>query len=224
MRSLRSLIHFFLFFVFFSTISFAASINLKENPDNNATTIASINSLEGILIVETPLNLSWLKVADRRTTKIGWILKTDLVQLVNENNQFMNSLDILMGNQSLNLNLNTDNTNIMNQNLCQENHLAQCLNILIQKQNQLEIQLRFIIDYLTNYPSDFPNANIHSNYPIIIPHFNFPKILPNQNTVMPIITPNINLNQPAPLQIMKSEKQNNIEQNGNTLSITTNKN
>lgn len=202
----------FLFFILFFTssqMSFANTLTLKENPNPNAAVVGQLNSNQKFILIYQPPHSTWIKIADPATGLVGWILQTDLSNL----NGNTNITPTFTKNQALSL--NTENE--IWGNGCQENHLFHCMQIIIQKQNQLEIQLRFILNYLTTYP----NGSANTNFPIVITQPNFPKPLPNQVNVMPIITPNINSNQPPVLQLMKSEKQNQIESESGALSIST---
>lgn len=202
----------FLFFILFFSLpkmSLASPLTLKENPNPNAHIVGQLHSNQNYIFIYQPPHSNWIKIADPSTGLVGWISQTDL----NRSNENTNVIPGFTKNKALFLSTENENWG----NACQENHLYDCMQIIIQKQNQLAMQIRFILNYLTTYPT--LNGSINPNIPIVITQPNFPTS--KQTNITPFLAPSLNPNQPTLLQLMESEKQNQIESESGGLSIST---
>ncbi|HSW70850.1 MAG TPA: hypothetical protein VLH77_02600 [Gammaproteobacteria bacterium] len=76
-RYAASLIVFLI--LLFSPLSlFAKSITLYEEPKESAKQIGSLDPQAGIIAIYTPEKSDWIKVADPRDGKVGWVKVKDL--------------------------------------------------------------------------------------------------------------------------------------------------
>lgn len=76
----RNLITLFLFLSasLFSWSAFAKSINLYDEPKDNAKVLSTLDSDVGIIPIFTPEKSEWIKVADPRNGNVGWVKSKDL--------------------------------------------------------------------------------------------------------------------------------------------------
>lgn len=78
MRQFNAYVFILLALLFFPLSVFAKTILLYEEPKDNAKQIGSLDTNIGIIAIFTPEKSSWMKVADPRDGKVGWIKTKDL--------------------------------------------------------------------------------------------------------------------------------------------------
>lgn len=63
----------------FTSVCFAKSLNLYDQPKADGKVIGSIDSDAGVIPIFTPKdNSDWIKVADPRNGNVGWVKQADL--------------------------------------------------------------------------------------------------------------------------------------------------
>lgn len=66
-----------LFLFFAATISYAKPINLYDEPKADGKVIGTLDSQAGAITIFTPKDGGWVKVADPRDGKVGWIKSSE---------------------------------------------------------------------------------------------------------------------------------------------------
>jgi len=74
------------FCVFFSSIVLATTITLYEQPKVDAKAVGTVDSNNGIILIFTPKDSQWIKVADPKNGNVGWIKQSDLATGTKNNN------------------------------------------------------------------------------------------------------------------------------------------
>lgn len=64
--------------IIFSSLAWAKTINLYDEPKDNAKTVGTIDPSTGIIPIYTPEKSTWIKVADPRNGNVGWLKMGDL--------------------------------------------------------------------------------------------------------------------------------------------------
>lgn len=70
-----------LFTLLFSTILFAQSITLYDQPGSNAKSLGKIDLSSGVIPIFKPAPGDWVKVADPHNGNVGWVKAKDLENL-----------------------------------------------------------------------------------------------------------------------------------------------
>lgn len=70
-----------LFTLLFSTILFAQSITIYDQPGSNAKSIGKIDISTGIIPIFKPAPGDWVKVADPHNGNVGWVKAKDMENL-----------------------------------------------------------------------------------------------------------------------------------------------
>lgn len=78
MRKTLFLTLFLLGSLFFNFSAFAKSINLYDEPKDQAKIVGTLDSNKGIIPIFTPEKGDWIKVADPRNGNVGWVKMKDL--------------------------------------------------------------------------------------------------------------------------------------------------
>lgn len=63
--------------LFAASISYAKPINLYDEPKADAKVVGTLDSQVGAITIFTPKDGGWVKVADPRDGKVGWIKSTE---------------------------------------------------------------------------------------------------------------------------------------------------
>lgn len=66
---------------FISSMAFAKSINLYEQPKSDSKVVGTLDTSAGIIPIFTPKDSNWIKVADPRNGNVGWIPNSDFKSL-----------------------------------------------------------------------------------------------------------------------------------------------
>ncbi|SRR5579883_81307 len=76
----RHITSFFLalLIVSFASVSLAKTLNLYDQPVANAKVVSTADSKNGLIVVFTPKNSEWVKVADPTNGNVGWVKSADL--------------------------------------------------------------------------------------------------------------------------------------------------
>lgn len=61
-----------------SNTASAATLNLYEQPAQNAKVVGTIDPSKGVMLIYTPKDSEWVKVADPQNGNVGWIKQVDL--------------------------------------------------------------------------------------------------------------------------------------------------
>lgn len=67
--------------IFATESALAQAINLYEQPKTDSKTVGSIDPQQGVIVVFTPKEGGWVKVADPRNGNVGWIQSNNLSQV-----------------------------------------------------------------------------------------------------------------------------------------------
>lgn len=78
--TIKTLISLFISFLFlsFSSIAFAQTITLYDEPKQDAKVVGTADLSSGIIPIFTPDKGEWMKVADPRNGNVGWIKSGDI--------------------------------------------------------------------------------------------------------------------------------------------------
>src|SRR5579885_1804616 len=57
---------------------FAKSLNLLDQPQQNAKVVASVDLSDGIIPIYSPKDGKWIKIADPKNGNVGWVKTSDL--------------------------------------------------------------------------------------------------------------------------------------------------
>ncbi|HVY53137.1 MAG TPA: hypothetical protein VHA13_01300, partial [Gammaproteobacteria bacterium] len=63
---------------YFSGSAWAKTLNLYEEPKDNAKTVGTVDPSAGIIPIYTPEKSTWMKVADPRNGNVGWLKIDDI--------------------------------------------------------------------------------------------------------------------------------------------------
>ena len=83
---LRHFIAFILFLI--TTVCFAKSINLYEEPKSDSKIVGTIDPSAGIVPIFTPKQGDWVKVGNPNNGNVGWVKSNDLAQSGKTSNGF----------------------------------------------------------------------------------------------------------------------------------------
>lgn len=72
----------------FAACSFAETIDLYDQPKNDAKVVGKIDASTGIMPIYTPKEGGWVKVADPSNGNVGWVKQIDLNKVSNSSVSF----------------------------------------------------------------------------------------------------------------------------------------
>lgn len=85
-----------------SSVAFAQSISLYDQPDQNAKVVGTADLSSGIIPIYTPKEGAWIKVADPRNGNVGWVKMSDLKNTKGSGGMTITQKIITDGQQSTN--------------------------------------------------------------------------------------------------------------------------
>lgn len=75
---MKKLIIVSLYLILLPLSGFAKDLKLLQKPEDGASVITKVQSGDELITIYSPKDSKWLKVADPRNGKVGWVKKSDL--------------------------------------------------------------------------------------------------------------------------------------------------
>jgi hypothetical protein len=64
--------------IVFSSLAFAKTINLYDQPQSTSKVVATIDTSNGVVSIYSPEKSDWMKIGDPKNGNVGWVKKSDL--------------------------------------------------------------------------------------------------------------------------------------------------